>query len=370
MIEFIEKRQENSKRYKLDSRREQLVVSIGAIHYRDDYADRSEQWKDIDLTWEGNRITKAPYELTRDDKKFTIRNKRTGDISTIEPLDRDIEVVPEFSRVRFVRVLKSDKAPKTARFKVTGNFIARASDEDGELPVESTLKDGILTETLKPDRAVKYPVRIDPTFQVTAGTDDCVRSTNTTDSFSLTGDTFRAGYTSASFQNRGSAARFLNVTIPAGSSIISAFLLLTSRTVTVNNDVNTRLRAEANITPATFSDSADFDARVWSSAPALVNWDAIPAWSPDESGADTTSPDIAALIQAVIDLPGWASGNPMVILWDDFEQRSTQSASTQRDAFTYEGSTIKAPQLVITVAVVVGSKTANMAAKMMAGGLI
>ncbi|GAI43319.1 unnamed protein product, partial [marine sediment metagenome] len=54
----------------------------------------------------------------------------------------------EFSAVRFRRVLKSDKAPLEAKFKITGDtslITISASDEAGDIPVETSTKDGILT---------------------------------------------------------------------------------------------------------------------------------------------------------------------------------------------------------------------------------
>jgi len=382
MIELVELRQGNSKTHDLGGSQRQLHVSMGPIHYKDDYAS-GEKWKDIDLTWEDNRITRAPYELTLEGKKCTIRNKKTGEVSTVElldiggkslpdkawekskglarapgivgfddvALDTDLEVVAENGAVRFTRVLKSDKAPSEAKFKVTGNFRVRASDGDGELPVVSTLNDGVLTESLGlANRPIKYPVRIDPTWQVTASTDDCVTGyVNAT--FSVIDTIFWAGYRDATRQDQSSAARFLNITIPAGVTIDSAYFVLTASSARTEATVNTRLRAEANVNPATFSDAIDFDARTWTTAPALVNWDAIPAWSVDESGADTTSPDIATLVQTVIDLPGWVSGKNIVILWDDFEERSTQADVTVRWAYSYNASTTKCPQLVITYTV-------------------
>ena len=81
--EILALRNENSKTFALDNGKRQLVLSIGAIHYKDNYADKSEEWKDIDLTWVGNRITKAPYELTLDGQKLTLKNNKTGEVSTI-----------------------------------------------------------------------------------------------------------------------------------------------------------------------------------------------------------------------------------------------------------------------------------------------
>ena len=67
-----------------------------SIHYKDNYKDDSEQWKDIDLSFdEQNRITKAPYELTVDTDNYsiTIKDKKTGQVSSLKLIkigDKDI----------------------------------------------------------------------------------------------------------------------------------------------------------------------------------------------------------------------------------------------------------------------------------------
>ncbi|GAI71480.1 unnamed protein product [marine sediment metagenome] len=71
--ELIGKRTANSKTFDIGNGRRQLVVSIGDVHYKDNYADLSEKWKDIDLIWEGNRITKAPYALIHEGNKLTLK---------------------------------------------------------------------------------------------------------------------------------------------------------------------------------------------------------------------------------------------------------------------------------------------------------
>ncbi len=362
--EIIEERTENSKRYYTDENSYKLVISTGTIHYKDDYTDKSEEWKDIDLTWVGNRITKAPYELMLDGKKITIKDKKSGEISSIEllsssPVGLKWEIVPEYTRVSFRHILPSGKIPFEARFKIAGKipFLStRAFDDEGELELETSIIDGILTEKLTGVkdketgvvRPAKGQIKVDPTWQVTANSDDCGR-TYALDSWSIGITEFLTGYQQVARKDWGAAARFLNITIPTGSTIDSAVLVLTSRALDALNDVNTRIRAEANINPATFSTQGDFDARTWTTAPALVNWDAIPAWVAE---TEYTSPDISTLIQAVIDLGGWTSGNPIAILWDDFEQRSTAVNNTWRRAYSHNSSAAKAPKLVITVAIV------------------
>jgi hypothetical protein len=144
-------------------------------------------------------------------------------------------------------------------------------------------------------------------------------------------------------QDLGSTFRFLNVIIPAGSHIVSAKLTLRSVGILSNVTVNTRIRAEAADNPATFSTSANFDARTWTTA--HVHWNDIAAWS---SLADYDSPDFAAVLQEVISRPGWASGNAVAILWDDFEKLSTANNNTIRECIDYVSDPTLAPKLVVT----------------------
>jgi len=182
------------------------------------------------------------------------------------------------------------------------------------------------------------------TLQVAANTDDCIRSSHAT-YFAHDSTSFYAGYLDGAFTDFGSAARFLNVTIPPKAIITLAKLILTCRIERLGEVVNSRCRAERNVTPLTFSTVADFNARTWTNT--HVHWNAIPVWAAEESSANTTSPDLSACIQEVIELPGWASGNAVVVLWDDFEQLSDQEDNHARQAYSYNGSATKAPKLYI-----------------------
>ncbi len=181
------------------------------------------------------------------------------------------------------------------------------------------------------------------TWQVTASADDCLRIPTTDDYFATNHLEITAGYYSSQYADGGAGMRFLNITIPADVTITSAILRLRASASESNGTVNTRIRAEANISPSTFSDKANFDARTWTTA--YVNWDAITGWT---SGTDYDSADISACIQEVINLANWASGNAIAILWDDFQKRSTQSNLTRRSSNSYDASTTNAPKLIIT----------------------
>jgi len=355
MNEMPEKRQENSKRFRVDSKTRQLRVSMGAVHYKDDYAS-DEPWKDIDLNWDGNKITKAPYELTRDDKKLTIRNKKTNEVSTIEltsifPPGLKLEVLSERGAVRFRHILPNDKIPFEAKFSVAGKGIikTKAFDDDGEIVLDTETIGDVITEKLNEVRdkqtgkirPAKGNISIDPTWQVAASTDDC-RRILTTDYWSLATAYSAAGAFPVSSYQWGSGMRFTNITITHGATIDSAYLTLRAYNSSSTTVCNTRISAEDVDNAPTFADDADaFDARWANRTTARVDWDGIGAWTKD---TDYDSPEIKTVIQEIVDRDGWASGNDIVIFWDDFDDRAT----TYRQTYSYDDSTSKAPQLVIT----------------------
>ena len=367
MPEILSLRQENSKTFKLADGSEQLVISLGAIHYKDNYADPDEQWKDIDLNWEGNRITKAPYELTLEGNKVTIKDKKTSEVSTIEllsvfPTGLKFEIIPEHTRVSFRHILPSDKVPFEAKFRITGKIpflTTRASDDEGELELETSLEDGILTEKLSgvvdkltgKVRPVKGSIKVDPTWQVGASTDDC-QYTWSTSALALTTPHQVAGAYDGTDYMIGGGMRFLNVTIPQGNVIIEAYLTLRCSASKSGTVCNTRISAEDVDDAITFADDgAAFETRWAARTTARIDWDAIPAWTAE---TDYNSPEIKTVIQEIVDRVGWASGQDIVIFWDDFDDRSTH-ADVRRMAHSYDGSTTYCAKLVVVHATAVAS---------------
>jgi len=174
--------------------------------------------------------------------------------------------------------------------------------------------------------------------QVGASSDDCLRRLGS-DFFGTTYDGFNAGYLNATYYEYGSAARFLNVTIPKGATITAAYLSVKTLTDVRNNATKTRLRAQDADNAATFSTQADFDARTWTTE--YVYWDFTPvddAWH--------NSAEIKTLIQAIVNRANWASGNALAILWDDWENRSAATNGFFQGK-SYETSTTECPKLHI-----------------------
>jgi hypothetical protein len=139
--------------------------------------------------------------------------------------------------------------------------------------------------------------------------------------------------------------RFTNVTIPPGSVITAAYLTLRARLSESGTACLTRISAEDVDDAPTFADDlAVFITRWNARTAARVNWDNIPNWTAD---TNYNSPEIKTVIQEIVDRAGWASGNDIVIFWEDFEDRSTHAVCNRRSAIPYDLTPANAPILHI-----------------------
>lgn len=165
--------------------------------------------------------------------------------------------------------------------------------------------------------------------------DDCFRSYSPSQ-FSLTTSSLYVGHADADY---GCAMRYPNVLVPAGKVIDSAVLYVRCRNTHSATPCNSRIRGQKATNPGVFVDIAGFDARVWTTE--YIHY-VVPAMT---AGVYYTTDDFKAVIQEIIDQPGWASGQAMVIAWDDWEERSSDA---NREVYSYNGSTTTCPQLKIT----------------------
>ena len=138
-----------------------------------------------------------------------------------------------------------------------------------------------------------------------------------------------AGRYDGTYNKYGCGLRFAGITIPRGALITAATISGKSYQSAGNPagaNPKTRIRAQAADNPGAFSDQTDFDARILTSGAvdaakvtAAVAWDDMATWT---DNATQTSPDISAVIQAIVNRSGWASGNAIVLFWDDFDGRT------------------------------------------------
>jgi hypothetical protein len=366
--EVVEKRTENSKTTYLGKvgkdDKYALDVSMGAIHYKDDY-NSGEQWKDIDLTFENGKITKAPYELTVDGQSITVRDKKTGSIVALTlseigsksvstptltyskglakasniALDTDLEIVADNSRIKFTRVMKSAMAPAECKFGLSQTGVGikvdyKAVDSSKEVAVTSSLKNGVLTESVS-KVGVSYPLRIDPTIDIGVGAsaDDAYFSTDSTDG-DLTSASMSLGIVPLG-PIKSAGMRFTNITIPSYGTIAAAHITMTGQDDFYHLS-SVDIYGEQSNAAAVFSTMfgrLDFEGRA--NTTAKVDWDNIHALLNEV----VDSPDIKTIVSELVsDYSGLSSANIVfkyigVSDWGRFYQ--------------WDGSTTKCAQLHI-----------------------
>ena len=201
--EIIDLRSEYSKTVYLGNSRFGVTTYTAPIHYKFNYNDDSEVWKNIDTTIRDGRIDSAPYTLVIDYDKYqiTFTNKKDGSTTTLA-LDKigttktlsktpiidkntatftnvftDVDIIIEANNkgVSIKRVIKSAGASTLADFNisqvgtgVTLSVSGKTGDVNEKLPIQSTIKDGVLSEWVdsKDLQDITYPLVIDPNLTV------------------------------------------------------------------------------------------------------------------------------------------------------------------------------------------------------------
>ena len=101
-----------------------------------------------------------------------------------------------------------------------------------------------------------------------------------------------------------SAVRFTGVTVPPGSTINSAYITV-NITSTSYDDPITDIRGGGEANPATFNPTA-------SHLTNRAKTSAIVPWNDTGLGVgDENTPDLKTIVEEIIAIPGWASGNAM-----------------------------------------------------------
>lgn len=121
--------------------------------------------------------------------------------------------------------------------------------------------------------------------------------------------------------------RFRRVAIPAGSTIEAAYVQFTADD-TSREPTRLRLAGEKSLRPGPF----DKNRRGLSGRPTTsnsVDWSPAP-WERNEAGPRQRTPELKAIIQEIVDQPGWQSGAPMVLLITGAGLRSAASFDGQR----------------------------------------
>ena len=118
------------------------------------------------------------------------------------------------------------------------------------------------------------------------------------------------------------ALRFTGVQVPNGATITSAEVQFTADE-TGNASTNLLIRAERNDNSAPIATTA-FNI---SSRPrtAAVAWP-VPTWlTVGAAGDEQRTPNLAAVVQEVVNRPGWAAGNALTVILTGSGRRAAES---------------------------------------------
>lgn len=145
----------------------------------------------------------------------------------------------------------------------------------------------------------------------------------------------------AALPYRMAGMTFRNINVPPGAEIISAYLKVRAYDNRLNDVVYGAIQAEAADDADAFGQSHNIG--LVSRTHASVNWDIHEPWS-----AETwyESPDIASVIQEVIQRQGWSANNSLAILCS-----TRQEQGGYRCFSSYDRGSAYAPKLEITYAV-------------------
>ena len=141
--------------------------------------------------------------------------------------------------------------------------------------------------------------------------------------------------------------RFGGVTIPKGATVLNAAIQFTvdPGDEDKNRDpfeVTIFGEAVGNAPGYTGTDFEITDRLAASSTSTSVNWSAVPAWESDgafASGANQRTPDLAAIVQEIVDRDDWDEGNGMAF---------TITGTGTRTAGSYNNDPAIAPVLTVT----------------------
>ena len=139
--------------------------------------------------------------------------------------------------------------------------------------------------------------------------------------------------------------RFLDILIEPGATITSATIQFTvDSDAKDDREATVIVTGELNPNPVTYGGDP-FDISMRPETVGSVDW-AIPSWigQVGVSGPDQNSPNLAAIVQELVDQAGWASGNAMAIMFRASKLDGTEGV---REAESFNGSPTQAPVLTI-----------------------
>lgn len=126
---------------------------------------------------------------------------------------------------------------------------------------------------------------------------------------------------------------FNNFSIPAGATIDSAFVQFAVDNESIDDPLDVRIFGQEGSTPGVFTeDDNDILNRDWTET--YVGWTLTgESWEPEHNqGPNQRTPNLASVIQEIVDNPSYSQGDPFVIIVSNYND-----ADGEREAESYDG---------------------------------
>lgn len=149
--------------------------------------------------------------------------------------------------------------------------------------------------------------------RVAASTDDAEEHLTEGNTIDLTSSDLELGAEGGQGDIQEVGMRFLDVGIPVGATINSAAIQFTTDE-TDDEDTSLLIYGELSPNASTFTSAAS-DITSRPKTTSVVEWNNIPPWTVEgEAGPDQLTPDFSAVVQEIVDQPGWALNNALAII--------------------------------------------------------
>ena len=142
--------------------------------------------------------------------------------------------------------------------------------------------------------------------------------------------------------------RWTDVIVPNAATIINATIQYHVDQTSTGSDqvLVVRYRGEDVDSASTYTNT-DFDLTDRTQTTAFVDW-SVPTWvSVSDEGPAQLTPNLATIVQEIVDRPGWLSGNDMNIMITDWPN-GTGTNIGARWAESFDGESASAPELNIS----------------------
>jgi len=128
--------------------------------------------------------------------------------------------------------------------------------------------------------------------------------------------------------------RFQGIQVPPGSVITNAYIMFTAEDPDSGSWV-LGITGEASDNAAAFT-SSDYNISNRTATAASVAWSSSTSWV---DGSTYVSPNLTSIVNEIVARPGWVKGNSLVFI--------LSGQDDERDAWSYDGSSARAPLLHI-----------------------